>query len=54
MVAVGTASAVTAKLFIVRAVALEYGGTVDVESRPGEGSAFTLYLPVMDGEPQSE
>ena len=41
-------------LFIVRAVALEYGGTVDVESRPGEGSAFTLYLPVMDGEPQSE
>lgn len=33
-------------LFIVRAVALEHGGTVEVSSRPGAGSIFTLRLPL--------
>ena len=33
-------------LFIVRAIALEHGGTVDVRSRLGEGSTFTLRLPL--------
>ena len=38
-------------LYIVRAVALEHNGTVDVESQPGKGSVFTLRLPLwQEGE----
>ena len=33
-------------LAIVRNVAANHGGTVTVESREGEGSTFTIYLPV--------
>lgn len=33
-------------LFIVRTVALEHGGTAAVTSRPGQGSRFTLRLPL--------
>lgn len=33
-------------LFIVRAAALEHGGTVEVSSRLGQGSTFTLRLPL--------
>ena len=37
-------------LYIVRAVALEHNGTVDVESQPGKGSVFTLRLPLWQQE----
>lgn len=33
-------------LFLVRSVALEHGGTVEAESRVGQGSCFSLYLPL--------
>lgn len=33
-------------LFIVRAVAMEHGGTVEASSRLGQGSTFTLRLPL--------
>ncbi|MBI1962325.1 MAG: HAMP domain-containing histidine kinase, partial [Candidatus Rokubacteria bacterium] len=33
-------------LALVKHVAEAHGGTVAVESRPGEGSRFTLRLPV--------
>jgi signal transduction histidine kinase len=34
-------------LFIARSIAEAHGGTVDVQSRPGEGATFILALPVM-------
>lgn len=34
-------------LYIVRLIALEHNGTVDVQSQPGKGSAFFLRLPVL-------
>jgi two-component system sensor histidine kinase SenX3 len=37
-------------LALVKHIAVAHGGRVGVESRPGEGSRFTLYLPVA-GEP---
>ncbi|QDU65014.1 HAMP domain-containing sensor histidine kinase [Engelhardtia mirabilis] len=36
-------------LSIVRWIAEAHGGTVDVASSPGEGSTFTLRLPLVDG-----
>ncbi|MDH3591111.1 MAG: ATP-binding protein [Planctomycetota bacterium] len=36
-------------LAIVRRTVEAHGGTIDVESRPGAGSAFTILLPVADG-----
>ena len=34
-------------LALVKHIAEAHGGRVKVESRPGEGSCFTLYLPVV-------
>ena len=33
-------------LYLVRAIALEHGGTVEVQSQLGKGSVFTLRLPI--------
>ena len=38
-------------LAIVRHVAQVHGGEVTVDSREGEGSTFTLYLPLANGGP---
>ena len=35
-------------LSIVRHVAVNHGGAVEVESREGEGSSFTVILPVVE------
>ncbi len=35
-------------LFIARSIAEAHGGTLEVRSKPGEGSIFTLALPVED------
>ena len=36
-------------LFIARAIAEAHVGTLEVSSTPGEGSTFTLTLPLSDG-----
>ena len=36
-------------LALVKHIAVAHGGRVSVQSRPGEGSRFTLYLPVSGG-----
>ena len=36
-------------LAIVRHVAQAHGGDVSVESREGEGSTFTLHVPISNG-----
>ena len=40
-------------LAIVRHVAQVHGGEVTVDSREGEGSTFTLYLPLANGGPRA-
>lgn len=39
-------------LAVVHGVASDLRGAVDVRSAPGEGSCFTLYLPVVDEAPE--
>ncbi|MBI2369980.1 MAG: hypothetical protein HYV08_07055 [Deltaproteobacteria bacterium] len=39
-------------LALVRHIAEAHGGRVTVESRPGEGSRFTLWLPLQPGAPR--
>ena len=34
-------------LFIVKSIITEHGGTIDVSSTPGKGTAFTIKLPLM-------
>ncbi len=41
-------------LAIVHAVIKEHNGFVDVRSRPGEGTAFMLYLPISEWEARPE
>ena len=38
-------------LYIVRAIILEHGGTVQVDSQVGKGSAFTIRLPLVNPTP---
>jgi two-component system, cell cycle sensor histidine kinase and response regulator CckA len=39
-------------LSMVYGMVTRVGGAVDVESRPGEGTSFHVYLPVADGPPE--
>ena len=41
-------------LTIANQLAVALGGRLTAESRPGEGSSFTLTLPVDDGEPSGQ
>jgi PAS domain S-box-containing protein len=45
---VGTTAGMGLGLFITRSVAERHGGGLHVESTPGEGSAFVLYLPARE------
>jgi CheY-like chemotaxis protein len=38
-------------LAVVHGVVAEFGGAIDVQSTPGHGARFTLYLPESHGEP---
>ena len=38
-------------LYIVRAIILEHGGTVQVDSQVGKGSVFTIRLPLVNPTP---
>ncbi len=38
-------------LAVVHGVVAEFGGAIDVQSRPGEGARFTLYLPESKDDP---
>jgi signal transduction histidine kinase len=35
-------------LALVHAIVADFGGAIDVKSAPGEGSSFSIYLPITD------
>lgn len=40
-------------LSVVHGIVRDYSGHIDISSKPGEGTCFTVYLPVMDKEKQA-
>jgi signal transduction histidine kinase len=36
-------------LYIVKEIVIRHGGTIEVESREGEGTTFTVCLPMVPG-----
>ena len=41
-------------LSLVHGIVLDHGAALEVESQPGRGSTFSVYLPLADGEPAPE
>lgn len=40
-------------LAVVHGIVVSYGGHIHVESAPGEGTTFEVYLPIAEGAPQA-
>ena len=40
-------------LSVVHGIVAEHGGRITVESRPGEGTRFDVYLPALAGEAET-
>jgi hypothetical protein len=41
-------------LSLAHAMVTRWGGRIEVESSPGEGSTFTVHLPVWGGQPEGD
>ncbi|HVN45379.1 MAG TPA: ATP-binding protein [Steroidobacteraceae bacterium] len=41
-------------LSLVHGIVLDHGAALEVSSRPGAGTTFTVYLPLIEGEPAQE
>jgi signal transduction histidine kinase/ActR/RegA family two-component response regulator len=41
-------------LSLVHGIVLDHGAALEVDSHPGSGTTFTVYLPLTDGEPAEE
>jgi signal transduction histidine kinase/ActR/RegA family two-component response regulator len=41
-------------LSLVHGIVLDHGAALELESRPGNGTTFSVYLPLTDGEPSQE
>ena len=41
-------------LSLVHGIVLDHGAALEVESHPGAGTTFSVYLPLTDGEPRHE